>query len=69
MTYFWHYYITVEQSTHIYFKLHVLFYIFYQYEKYAYTVKPVYKDHSREPENVPFIYSLKLFINGENETV
>jgi len=34
------------------------------------TVKPVYKGHSREPDNVPFIYRLKLyalFINGENE--
>jgi hypothetical protein len=27
------------------------------------TVKPVYKGHSREPENVPFIYA--LFINGK----
>jgi len=38
---------------------------------FTYTVKPVYKGHSREPENVPFIYRLKLnalFINGENET-
>jgi hypothetical protein len=33
------------------------------------TVKSVYKGHSREPENVVFIYRLKLlFINGENET-
>ena len=35
------------------------------------TVKPVYKVHSREHENVPFIYRLKLyalFINGENES-
>ena len=24
------------------------------------TVKPVYKGHSREPENVPFVYRLKL---------
>ena len=34
------------------------------------TVKPVYKGHSREPENVPFIYRLKLyglFINGKNQ--
>jgi hypothetical protein len=34
-------------------------------------VKPVYKNHTREPENVSFIYRLKsyaLFINGENET-
>ena len=36
------------------------------------TVKPVYKGHSREPENeqLLFIYRLKLyalFINGENE--
>jgi hypothetical protein len=37
-----------------------------------YTVKPVYKSHSREPETVPFMYSLKvyaLFINVKNETV
>ena len=36
------------------------------------TVKPVCKDHSRELENVPFIYRLKLyalFINGKDETV
>jgi len=42
-----------------------------------YTIKPVYKGHSMEPENVtfmsscPFKYRLKsyvLFINGENET-
>jgi hypothetical protein len=35
------------------------------------TVKPVYKGHSREPENVVFIYRLKLyalFINEKNET-
>ena len=35
------------------------------------TVKPVYKGHSIEPENVPFICRLKfdvLFINGKNET-
>ena len=35
------------------------------------TVKSVYKGHSREPENVPFIYRLKLyalFINGKNRT-
>ena len=33
-------------------------------------VKPVYNGQSREPENVPFIYRLKLyslFINGKNE--
>jgi hypothetical protein len=38
----------------------------------TYTVKPVYKGHSKEPENVVFIYRLKLyapFINGENDTV
>ena len=37
-----------------------------------YTEKPVYKGHSREPENVPFMNRLKshtLFINGENEAV
>jgi hypothetical protein len=37
----------------------------------VYTVKPVYKGHSREPKNVPFIYRLKLYalyIYGENET-
>jgi hypothetical protein len=36
----------------------------------TYTVKPVYKGHSREPKNVPFIYRLKLYalyINEENE--
>jgi hypothetical protein len=36
----------------------------------TYTVKPVYKGHSKEPENVVIIYRLKLyapFINGENE--
>ena len=27
----------------------------------ASTVKPVYKGHSREPENVSFIYRLKLY--------
>ena len=35
-----------------------------------YTVKPIYKGHSREPENVPFIYRLKLYallMNGQNE--
>jgi hypothetical protein len=34
-------------------------------------VKPVYKGHSREAENVAFIYRLKLyalFINETNET-
>jgi hypothetical protein len=34
------------------------------------TVKPVFKGHSREPEQLPFIYRLRLyalFINGENE--
>jgi hypothetical protein len=33
------------------------------------TVKPVYKGHYREPENVAFIYRLKLYallINGKN---
>jgi hypothetical protein len=33
--------------------------------------KPVYKGHSREPENMLFIYRLKLyalFINEKNET-
>jgi hypothetical protein len=42
---------------------------------FVFTVKPVYKGHSREPENalyqqLPFIYRLKLyalFINGENK--
>jgi hypothetical protein len=32
------------------------------------TVKPVYKEHSKEHENVPFIYRLKLhalLINGK----
>ena len=36
-----------------------------------YTVKLVYTGHSREPENVTFIYRLKLyalFINEKNET-
>ena len=36
----------------------------------VYTIKPVYKGHLKEPENVPFIYRLKLyalFMNGENE--
>ena len=42
-----------------------------------YTVNPVYKGHTREPENVAFIscslyiYRLRLyalFINGKNET-
>jgi hypothetical protein len=35
------------------------------------TVKSVYQGHSREPENVPFIYRLKLYallLNGENKT-
>ena len=39
------------------------------------TVKPVYKGHSREPENVVFMNSgslytklYVLFINGGNET-
>jgi hypothetical protein len=36
-----------------------------------YTANPVCKGHSREPENVAFIYRLKLYalyINGKNET-
>jgi hypothetical protein len=35
------------------------------------TVKPVHKGYSRKPENLVFIYRLKLyalFINGKNET-
>ena len=39
--------------------------------KHHKPTKPVYKGHSREPENVPFLYRLKLyalFINGKNET-
>jgi hypothetical protein len=44
---------------------------------YNNTIKPVYKGHSREPENGVFeqlfiIYRLKsyaLYINGKNETV
>ena len=35
------------------------------------TVKPVYKGHSMEPENVAFIYRLNLYaliIIGQNET-
>jgi len=38
---------------------------------YCTVVKPVYKGHSREPENVPFMYRLNLyalFINGKHET-
>ena len=47
---------------------------------FTHAVKPVYKDHSREPENVAFIHSLKfalyiymlklyaLSIIGKNET-
>ena len=34
------------------------------------TVKFVYQGHSREPENVPFIYRLKLYsllINWKND--
>ena len=30
-----------------------------------YTVKPIYKGHSREPENVPFMKSFPLY-TGEN---
>jgi len=33
-----------------------------------YVVKPVYKGHCMEPENMSFIYMLKLSLNGENET-
>ena len=36
------------------------------------TVKPVYKEHSGEHENVPFMYWLKLyalFIDRENEAL
>ena len=39
---------------------------------HIYTVKPVYKGHSREPENVAFMNSLKFhvqLINGKNETI
>ena len=38
---------------------------------FLYTVKPVYKGHSRKPENVAFMSSCPLytlFINKENET-
>jgi hypothetical protein len=38
---------------------------------YVYTVKPVYKGPSREPENVTFIYRFKLYAlltNGKNKT-
>ena len=49
---------------------------FYRYIV-RYTIKPVYKGHSREPANVTFMNScplctgynyIALFINGENET-
>ena len=30
-------------------------------KKYPYTVKPVYKGHSREPENVTFMNSCPLY--------
>jgi hypothetical protein len=29
--------------------------IFIINERYLYTVKPVYKGHSKEPENAPFV--------------
>ena len=40
---------------------------------YIYKVKPVYKGQSRELENVPFIYRLRLheyalFIDRQSET-
>ena len=31
------------------------------------SVNPVYKGHSREPENDAFISPLQIYITGENE--
>ena len=44
----------------------------YPVDSALYTVKPVYKGHSREPTNMPFMSSWPLqlyglFINGKNE--
>jgi hypothetical protein len=49
----WSYYTTLTVVELILLFFFVLFF-------FICTVKPVYKGHSREPENVPFVYRLKL---------